>query len=113
MDADFTFELDLDSLKISEIEAIEEIMGVSIDEIPALLGDGKPKAKMLRVIGYIVKKRDDPTFTMEQAGELVVRISTLNGEAGNGHRPTKAGASKRSPRSATSTPATRSPRSAR
>lgn len=76
--ADDSLTINIDELKVSEIEKIEEEAGMSIDE---LFGDGKPKGKALRVVGYVMKLRDDPTFTMEQAGDLVIRLADTNGGA--------------------------------
>lgn len=63
--------VDLDSLKIREIEEIEEIVGESIE---TAFADGKPRGKALRALGYVVRRRTQPDFTLEQAGELVIRL---------------------------------------
>lgn len=64
--------IDLEGLKVSEIEEIEEILGTSFD---LAFADGQPKGRVLRALGYIVRKRDDPAFTLEQAGDLVIRLA--------------------------------------
>lgn len=69
--ADEVLTLDLSSLRVREVEEIEELLDCNIDEA---LAPGRPRGKVMRVIGYIVKKRDDPSFTMEQAGELVINL---------------------------------------
>lgn len=69
--ADETFEIDLDNLKVREIEEIEEIIGEPID---LAFADGKPRGKVLRAIGFVVKRRTNPAFTIEDAGELVIRL---------------------------------------
>lgn len=66
--ADLAF--DFDDLTIDEVEQIEEITGVSID---ALQEKGMAKGKTLKAIVFVVKRRADPEFTIEQAGKLPVR----------------------------------------
>ncbi len=63
-------EVDIETLKIREIEELEEISGMSVDSLDT--GD-VPKGKLLRALAYIVKKRDNPDFTLEDAGELVIK----------------------------------------
>jgi hypothetical protein len=63
-------EVDIETLKIREIEELEEISGMSVDSLDA---DDAPKGKLLRALAYIVKKRENPDFTLEDAGELVVK----------------------------------------
>lgn len=66
----FDFEIDLQHLTISELEEIEEKSGLPID----VLADPKrPKAKMMRAVAYVLRRRDNPAFTWEDAGSL--RIS--------------------------------------
>lgn len=73
--ADDVFEVDLESLKVREIEEIEEITGLPLSE---MLGSGKPLGKSLRAIAYVVRKRTDPSFTLEQAGELTIKLETAS-----------------------------------
>lgn len=65
-------DVDLDHLTVNEIDAIEEIMGMPIDE---LFAAGHPRGKALRAVGLVMKRRTDPSFTLEQAGDLVIRLS--------------------------------------
>jgi hypothetical protein len=58
---------DFESLTLTEVEQIELITGTSIDQI---LDAGQPKGKTMKAIIFIIKKRLDPSFTLEQAGEL-------------------------------------------
>jgi len=64
--------IELDSLTVAEIETIEEITGKSIDQAFA---DGAPRGRVLRALGYVVKRRENPDFTIEDAGELVIKLS--------------------------------------
>lgn len=72
--------LDFDDLTIAEIEMIEEHTGLSVQQ----LGDeSKPQGSTLRVLAWIIKRRTDPDFTLEDAGEL--SVSSLGfGGAGSG-----------------------------
>jgi hypothetical protein len=58
---------DFESLTLNEVEQIELITGNSIDQI---LDAGQPKGKAMKAIIFIMKKRLDPNFTIEQAGSL-------------------------------------------
>jgi len=58
---------DFESLTLNEVETIELITGSSIDQ---LMDAGQPKGKAMKAIIFIMKKRTDPNFTLEQAGAL-------------------------------------------
>lgn len=58
---------DFESLTLNEVETIELITGSSIDQ---LLDAGQAKGKAMKAIIFIMKKRTDPNFTLEQAGNL-------------------------------------------
>lgn len=79
--ADEVFEVNLQSLKIREIEEIEDALGAGVD---AAFAEGQPRGKALRVVAWVLKKRADPDFTLEQAGELVIQFD------GGGPDPTNA-----------------------
>lgn len=64
--------VDLKTLKIREIEEIEEILGEAMD---VAFAQGQPKGKALRAVGYILRRRDNPDFTLEDAGELVINLT--------------------------------------
>ena len=69
--ADDVFNVDLDRLTIADIEAIEELANERID---VLFGPGKRLGPALRVVGCVMKRKTDPDFTLEQAGDLVVNL---------------------------------------
>lgn len=58
--------MNFETLTLDEIETIENITGVSID---SLADEGTPKGKNLKAIIYVMKKREDASFTIEQAGK--------------------------------------------
>lgn len=61
------FEKIYESLKMSELRMVEEKSGMGIGS----LGDElSPKAAMLSAMAWVVKKRENPTFTYAEAGEL-------------------------------------------
>lgn len=71
--ADDTLDIDLTDLKVREIEELEEITGLPFDEC---FVTGGMKGKTIRALGYIVKKRDNPDFTLEEAGELRIVLTS-------------------------------------
>ena len=62
-----TNSFDFESLTLNEVEQIELITGSSIDQ---LMDAGQAKGKAMKAIIFIMKKRTDPNFTLEQAGAL-------------------------------------------
>ncbi len=73
---DNVLNIDLDHLTVGEIEEIEELTGQPIEAI----GDrDRPKGKLLRAIGFVARKRVEPSFTWEDAANLKVKLS--EGEA--------------------------------
>lgn len=64
-----TIELDLDRMTLGELEAIEEIAGT---EGFQRLMEGQTSAKVLIAVAYIVKRRDNPAFTMDDARSIRV-----------------------------------------
>lgn len=64
-------EIDLGDLRIREIEDLEDKTGRPFD---ALFEDGKPRGTVLRALGWVIKRRDDPDFTWEEAGELKIKV---------------------------------------
>lgn len=63
---------DFESLTLEEVETIENLVGASIDEA---FGDGKPKGKALKVFTWVITKRTNPDFTIEQASKVSLRDS--------------------------------------
>lgn len=63
--------VDINELKVREIEEIEELLGESIQDA----FKGKSLGRAMRALGYVTAKRENPDFTWEDAGDLVVRFS--------------------------------------
>lgn len=66
---DETIVLDLDAMTLGELEAIEEVAGA--DAVKAMMA-GQMTAKALIAVAYVVKRRDQPEFTLEDARALRV-----------------------------------------
>ena len=67
--------LNVDDLTLGELEDIEERTGVNV---ATLRGGGPPPSKVLTALVWVMKRREDPSFTYEQAREL--KVTELVGE---------------------------------
>ena len=67
------FSIDINDLTIAEVVEIEERTGLPLD---ALGQSDKPKGKMLQALAYISKRRDNPDFTWEMAGDLKISATS-------------------------------------
>lgn len=61
--------MDIKNLTIGEIAKVEELSGLPIG---ALGEEDKPKGKMMAALAYVIKKREDPKFTLEAANQLTM-----------------------------------------
>ncbi|CAB4149670.1 hypothetical protein UFOVP545_17 [uncultured Caudovirales phage] len=70
---------DFESLTLEEVETIENLVGASIDEAFA---EGKPKGKALKIFVWMIEKRKDPKYTIEQASKLSLKdaLSMIQGD---------------------------------
>lgn len=66
---DETIVLDLDRMTLGELEMIEEVAGA--DAARAMMA-GQMSAKALIAVAYVVKRRDHPEFTIEDAKAMRV-----------------------------------------
>ncbi|GGM78459.1 hypothetical protein GCM10012275_56350 [Longimycelium tulufanense] len=66
--------VDVNDLTVGEMEDIEEVTGTPFD---VLFDPAGPKGKMLRAAAWIIKRRNDPDFTFEQARDLRVNLSDV------------------------------------
>jgi len=71
-DSDNVLIIDLEELRVAEIELLEELAGCPVDE---MFAKGMPRGRTLRALGVVMKRRTDPEFTLEQAGDLVIRLA--------------------------------------
>lgn len=65
--------IDFDTMTLNEIEQIELLTGRSIDSI---MDEGAPRGRVFKAIIFVFKKRTDPDFTFEQAGEFSMEQAT-------------------------------------
>jgi hypothetical protein len=61
---------DFESLTLEEVELIENLTNTGIDQAFA---DGKPKGKALAAFVWVVLKRDNPNYKMEDAKKVSLK----------------------------------------
>ena len=61
---------DFESLTLEEVELIENLTNSSIDEA---FSNGKPKGKALSAFVWVVQKRNNPSYKMEDAKKLSMK----------------------------------------
>jgi hypothetical protein len=61
---------DFESLTLEEVELIENLTNLSIDQA---FQDGKPKGKALSAFVWVVLKRDNPNYKMEDAKKISLK----------------------------------------
>lgn len=79
---DDTIVLDMDAMTLGELEQIEEIAGA--DAVKAMMG-GQMRAKALIAVAYVVKRRDNPEFTLEDAKAMRVMALKQADAVGKGN----------------------------
>jgi hypothetical protein len=60
---------DFESLTLEDLEIIENLTGESIDNA---FGNAKPKGKALKSFIWVVMKRENPKFTIEEASKFTL-----------------------------------------
>jgi hypothetical protein len=70
---------DFESLTLEEVELIENLTNSSIDEA---FSNGKPKGKALAAFVWVVLKRSNPTYKMEDAKKISLKeaLSMIKGD---------------------------------
>jgi len=70
---------DFESLTLEEVELIENLTNTSIDEAFA---NGKPKGKALSAFVWVVQKRNNPNYKMEDAKKISLKeaLEMIKGE---------------------------------
>jgi hypothetical protein len=59
--------IDFNSLTLDEVELVENMTQKSIETI---MDAGVPRGRALKALVFILKKRIDPDYTIEQAGKV-------------------------------------------
>lgn len=62
-------EVDVNTMTLGEVETIEDLVGRSIDEA---FKPGAPRARLLRALAFIAKRREDPSFKFEDTASLTL-----------------------------------------
>lgn len=69
--------MDIKNLTMGEVAKIEELSGLPL---ASLSDDDKPKGKLMAALGFVIKRREDPKFTLEMANNLTMaEITSLIG----------------------------------
>lgn len=86
---------DLDDFELGELEWLEEYIG------RPLMGDDNALYSMKTMVGFVflVKKRDDPAFTVEQARLIKLNVLEPGDEAEAEGKPAKRRPTKAAPAS--------------
>jgi hypothetical protein len=104
---DPTLKLDLDEFTLGELDALYEISGVEVGALRAGGGRIEMTPKVLIALVYILRRRKEPAYTVEDARNE--KAGVLPELLASGLGPTSpTSRSGRAPRSASSTRATRS-----
>lgn len=61
--------MDIKNLTMGEISKVEELAGLPIG---ALADDDKPKGKLMAALAFVIKRREDPKFTLEAANNMTM-----------------------------------------
>jgi hypothetical protein len=61
---------DFESLTLEEVEIIENLTNSSIDEA---FSNGKPKGKALSAFVWVILKRSNPNYKMEDAKKITLK----------------------------------------
>lgn len=69
---------DINDLTWGELETIEEIVG---RDVMRELGRGTPSVKTIVAVVYVVKRRTDPAFTLDDARTLKVNAVKIEGQS--------------------------------
>jgi len=72
--------MDYEALTLNEVEEVEKLTGFSID---AIANDGQPKGRVLKVLIWVMKKRQNPNYSIDDAGKLTLAeaVAIFGGEA--------------------------------
>ena len=63
-------QFDFESLTLEEVELIENLTNSSIDDA---FGNGKPKGKALSAFVWVILKRSNPNYKMEDAKKITLK----------------------------------------
>ena len=70
-----TIELDVDFFTVGEVEDLEEATGYSLQGLARVLGSGDLPMKVLKALVWVVRRRSEPEFTLDDVRAL--RLSEI------------------------------------
>lgn len=72
--------MNFETLTLEETETLEQLTGFSID---SLMDAGNPRGKVLKSFVWIINKRNDPNYTIEQASKVTLKeaFAIFNGDS--------------------------------
>ena len=84
--ANSDIDFDYSTLTLEEIEQFEDALDCSFDRMQAAIESGELRTtRLTRVIGWLLAKRQDPDFTLDDAGKLTIKqineLATKVGDA--------------------------------
>lgn len=71
--------MNFETLTLEETEILEQLTGLSID---SLMDEGNPRGKVLKSFVWIINKRTDPNYSIEQASKVTLKeaFALFNGD---------------------------------
>lgn len=75
MDEKIRIDLDPKTMTIDEIETLEDLAGEPSGQLMSALAENRLNARGLRALVVVMKRREDPSFTIDQTGDL--RLSQI------------------------------------
>jgi len=77
-DGDEELDFDVNTLTLGEVEVMEEIVGRDVMR-ELSRGDVQPSVKTLLALVYVIKRRTNPAFTLDDARARRVTAVKING----------------------------------
>jgi hypothetical protein len=71
--------MNFETLTLEETETLEQLTGLSID---SLMDAGNPRGRVLKSFVWIINKRTDPNYSIEQAAKVTLKeaFALFNGD---------------------------------
>jgi hypothetical protein len=66
-------QINFETMTLAEIEQIETLTGRGIE---AIMAEGAPRGVALKAIIWVLKRRENPGYTLEDAGKVSLREAT-------------------------------------
>lgn len=70
-----TISVDIDGMTLGEMELVEDLTGLGLDEIGAVMSKPGPKVKVLTALAYVVKRRTQPDITLEEIKGMRIALA--------------------------------------